>query len=218
MQGICARTRVKNARIDVDLPMDGILVGLASVLYSQPQPTGLAAVLEHVLVHGGKAENHGTLVQHLLQDLLASTDMLMHALCQHIPVSEWVSTRSHQVYTEELRALVRMENGWHFSALQARADRIINFKLETMSMRAQTLAPTLWRFLTALTRANSRTGQGGGEGQGRDAEDEFLARVEGLEEENLLGRSPDDNQTELRRARKGTIERRRETVRNVVST
>ena len=200
-------------------PMDDVAIELAKFLYAHPQPIWLATVLEHVLLHGGQLKYRDREMQHLLHDLLSSPDALMHALCQHASVSEWVSMRSHQVCTEELQALVQKENGWHFSALQAEAGRITSFKLETMAAKTQTIAPTLWHLLTALTHANRRTGQagaGGDDRQGRDAEEEFLAHVEGLEEESLLGRTSDNNEIELRRANGGTIERRRETVHNVV--
>ena len=170
--------------------MDDVAIKLANFLYVRPQPVWLAAVLEHILLHGGQLKYYDREMQHLLHDLLSFSDALMHALCQHASVFKWVSMRNHQVCTEELQALVQKENGWHFSALQVEASRITSFKLETMAVKTQTLASTLWHLLTALTHANWRTGQTGASKdsrQGRDAEEEFLAHIEGLEKASLLG-------------------------------
>ncbi|EKM49483.1 uncharacterized protein PHACADRAFT_33511 [Phanerochaete carnosa HHB-10118-sp] len=173
--------------------MINLVAELAHFLYARPQPIRLASLVECILTYGGEPEHHNGTVGHLLWDLLMSANVLMSAFYHHQSVSEWVHGVNQAACAEELQTLVRKDSGWHFSVLSAHAEQITKFKLETMAARAQALDSTLWHLLMALMHANQRSASTTQQKQERDAEDEYLAQVEGLEDENLIGGNAREN-------------------------
>lgn len=184
----------------------------------------LSSILVHVLSHGGAAPTDSPERQ-LLGDLLQSAPHLMEAFSKHATASYSMSLQAEETCKQELQSLVHKDNGWHFSALRARADQLRSFTMEGMAAQAAAKAPNLWRFLTILTHANPRGSGQGAQGpamaaaESRDADDVYMADVDGLEDENLIGRlrGSTDEGPERIRASERTIEKRRENVRLVVS-
>lgn len=198
---------------------------IISELYAllQRNKIHLSSILVHVL--SGSTAPTGTPEYHLLNDLLQSAPRLMEAFSKHAATSHYMSVQAEEACKQELQSLALKDSGWHFSALHARADQIKNFTMEGMATQAATKAPNLWRFLTILTHANPRIvdqnlgGSRAAMAESRDAEDTYMADVDGLEDENLIGRSsePTEGNAERKRASEHTIEKRQESVRFVVS-
>lgn len=191
--------------------MDALLIDLVNFLHYRS--ASLSQVLEHVLYRGHREGTGAT--DFLLREILQSSYRIIHALCRHQEPYHWILLINEQTYIAELQQLVKKENGWHFSAVRAREDQIENFELDKMAMKQREVAPRLWRLLTALTHANS--GDPSIEGPDEwDEEDVYIADLEGLEEEALMGR--DDTVDKGRvRASELTIRERRETLKRIVS-
>lgn len=189
--------------------MDSAVENLAQFLHGQS--ITLSQVFEHILLNSrGKPAG-----EWLLHDVLQSTRRLMPALCRHHEPYSWMVNANEHAYVDELRELVKKEHGWHFSALHAREDQITNFKLDEMTTNISVVAPRLWRLFTTLSHANAG---GGEEPQGAGEDDDEEQDLDGLEDENLIGRD-DARRANVPRERASprTISKRREKLRSIVS-
>ncbi|KAH7904953.1 hypothetical protein BJ138DRAFT_1138408 [Hygrophoropsis aurantiaca] len=76
-------------------------------------------------------------------DLLLNADDIVHAFflhkSSHSKILDWAN--------DIIRELVKVENGWHFSALHAKAEQIETFCIGEMAMEIEAGAPRLWGLL-----------------------------------------------------------------------
>ncbi|EPQ50063.1 hypothetical protein GLOTRDRAFT_51073 [Gloeophyllum trabeum ATCC 11539] len=91
-----------------------------------------------------------------MQDFLSSSvlvdlfDTLLQNKLFSGPLLSWAHKVSREHHAHTVKQLVLPENGWHFSALHASAEKLENFRIEDMAKGLEKLAPELWLLLDAL--------------------------------------------------------------------
>ena len=97
------------------------------------------------------------------KDLLGNLSNLFATFLKHPKSSEntwaWASNLIKQKYSQDIRDLADIENGWHFGALKASEKKLADFRIEDMAEKMQELAPELWDLLGLMLTANSREAQ-----------------------------------------------------------
>ncbi|KAH7924642.1 hypothetical protein BV22DRAFT_1129691 [Leucogyrophana mollusca] len=131
-----------------------------------------------------------------VRDLLANTDGIVHAFSlhksSHSKLLDWASDAVKEECAGEIRELVKVESGWHFSALHAKSEQIENFRIEEMALKIEADAPRLWALLDVLLsarmtkKAQVKSGgdvvMSGGVPEEWESEDsEYWAQVDDLE-------------------------------------
>ena len=56
----------------------------------------------------------------------------LHPLAQH-PITQWAHDLVNRSFARSLRDLSRIDNGWHFSAVNASVQQINDFRIEDMA-------------------------------------------------------------------------------------
>ena len=164
--------------------MDHVLHGLRELL--SLHQIEISQLFVHILEHGNSA---GATVAEaaFLHNILASTSRLISALYKYQPAVKWIQVREEETYIDELRKLVQKENGWHFGARNATAQKIEDFRIDEMGRDMKGRAPRLWGLLDALMHADSIAQQSGDRTSDELEDDEFFDAMEGLDDEELLG-------------------------------
>ncbi|KAF9813220.1 hypothetical protein IEO21_05706 [Rhodonia placenta] len=62
----------------------------------------------------------------------------------------WAHSTMKARYCQATRDLVDTDNGWHFSALHASATQVLDFRIEDMASKMQSMAPELCDLIVAL--------------------------------------------------------------------
>ncbi|KAF7792563.1 hypothetical protein EIP86_003604 [Pleurotus ostreatoroseus] len=113
---------------------DGILASVAQYLSS------LAVTPTEIFMY--------YLLQHEPAIINQNINNTLRALCEDRNTSartyEWIHKASRTVYSDAVRRLVQKEHGWHFSAVNARAEQIQDFRIEDMTEKMRAFAPELW--------------------------------------------------------------------------
>ena len=73
------------------------------------------------------------------------------------------------VYQQEIKKLVRKENGWQFNATHAYADQFNQFCINSMAKKMAKIAPCLWEFLDMILSINSLPSKSTGTDQPLDS-------------------------------------------------
>jgi hypothetical protein len=101
-----------------------------------------------------------TLSDHLLVlDITANAldiiiTLLHHPLAHH-PITHWAHDLVIQSFTRSLRDLSRIDNGWHFGAVNASVQQIGDFRIEDMARHLQSATPALWNTIYCLLSSSS---------------------------------------------------------------
>ncbi|KAJ3475461.1 hypothetical protein NLI96_g11820 [Meripilus lineatus] len=169
--------------------------------------------MEHEIIHSVLAhlENHrislGKILLYALNDGLASRypflteDLGSHATQilsslnfnsrTHSAVADWTNMLMQNRMASEVALLARRDNGWHFSAINAKADQILGFQIEEMAQVFCQDAPNLWALICALlVKGDEVIGEDEGFSQeemsceDQDEEEEYW--VDQIDEELLL--------------------------------
>lgn len=90
-----------------------------------------------------------------VHDLLRHSNTLMTAFVQQPRTSDTAISWAHNVmkehYSESIHYLAsNRDNGWHFGALHASAQKLQDFRIEDMAREIKRLAPELWDLLDIL--------------------------------------------------------------------
>ncbi|KAH7917212.1 hypothetical protein BV22DRAFT_978464, partial [Leucogyrophana mollusca] len=92
-----------------------------------------------------------------VRDLLSNTREIMQALARHPSaygkVLNWASEVVKAECAREVRELVKVQSGWHFSALHASADQMEEFQIGELAAEMGARAPQLWDLLDVLLSA-----------------------------------------------------------------
>ncbi len=157
--------------------------------------------------------------QTMKNDLLSSSSVVLSAFNLYPGTREWIAHTAYKVYTQELHALTRKENGWHFSAIHAEANQIEDFMLDDMVTQMEVLAPSLWHLLSALVTQKPSAKHNYGGSELDEEEEKYWRKLDGLEDENLIARSRRNNEPipTQQRATPRVIERRRTKILQTVS-
>ncbi|KAJ3473410.1 hypothetical protein NLI96_g13016 [Meripilus lineatus] len=128
--------------------------------------------MEHETIHAVLAhlENHqislGKILLYALNDGLASRypflaeDLGIYAKQilsslnfnprTRLAVAGWTNMLIQNKLASEVALLARKENGWHFSAVNTKAEQILDFQIEEMAQVFRYEAPNLWALVCAL--------------------------------------------------------------------
>lgn len=69
------------------------------------------------------------------------------------PTAQWAHDLMKVRYINTIQLLSQKENGWHYSAFNATAEKLQNFCLKEMADKMKNLAPEFWDLLTCLLSA-----------------------------------------------------------------
>lgn len=108
-------------RYDACPPLAKLLNEVALLFQTEETNFGL---LVTAVFHSSQ-EPHCTLAgAQLLSNLLANSHNIISAFCQYSDNKHWVMDYEMGTYQKELRTLVQINHGWHFSSLHASAKQI----------------------------------------------------------------------------------------------
>lgn len=191
--------------------MDSLLHDVLSVL--QSHHTDISSLIMTILT----GVNESVAAALLLDNLLAASHKILVAFTQYPMAKTWISDHEQKIYARELQALTSTDNGWHFSALRARANQITEFHLDDMAAQMETTAPRLWQLLDALALCNTskkRVRDNSDEAADTN-EEKYWSELDGLEDENLDARAAPGTS---KRASRRVVEKRRNDIRRIVSS
>ena len=123
-----------------------------------------ATVSDHPLVHD------------ITNNALDIISALHHHPLAHHPITKWAHDLVNRSFVKSIRDLSSVDNGWHFSAVNASVRQINNFRIEDIAQRIHSTAPALWNTVYSLlvsssTAASHHESQLDADGTAEDAED-----------------------------------------------
>lgn len=174
-----------------------------------------------LILQRGPARCQSAAADTLRTSLLKHTNDIFAALySQDAGFRQQVQQQQVGTCTRELRDLVDIKNGWHFSAIHATSEKIEDFSLDDMGSKMKEVAPHLFGLLDMLVhagRSNKRPqSDEDGDMTGDTADDSQVPE----DPELWAGMQYNDLMTTTRAERQGmlrTAQRRLETIRRVVS-
>ncbi|KAG2753217.1 hypothetical protein P692DRAFT_20829322 [Suillus brevipes Sb2] len=90
-------------------------------------------------------------------ELISHNDDIIRTFSRHVKsrtaLLEWARTTVNMDCAREVRKLAKIDNGWQFDALHAKAEQIECFRIEEMAMEIEAEAPVLWGLLDAVLSA-----------------------------------------------------------------
>jgi len=94
------------------------------------------------------------------QNLIDQADEILQALYKHPKSSKsalmWANDLMKSQYATSVQELANKQNGWHFGALRASAQKQQEFRIKDMAQKMEELAPELWDLLRLMLSADKR--------------------------------------------------------------
>ena len=125
------------------------------------------------------------------QNLINQADEILQAFYEHPKSSKsaltWASDLMKSRYAASVRELANKENGWHFGALRASAQKLQEFRIENMAQKMEELAPELWDLLGLMLSADKRQTERIAKAKLRDADgDQVMGDAEEDERDDVV--------------------------------
>ena len=125
------------------------------------------------------------------QNLINQADAILEAFYEHPKSSKsaltWASDLMKSRYAESVQELANKENGWHFGALRASAQKLQEFWIEDMAQKMEELTPELWDLLGLMLSADKRQTERIAKAKSWDADgDQVMGDAEEDERDDII--------------------------------